>query len=53
MELEKKSVLGQYIENLTKYNMTIDDLIGIMAELLIGGIDTVKSKKNSRKIFKH
>ena len=41
LALEKKSVLGEYIDNMDKHNLTIDDLIGTMAELLIGGIDTV------------
>lgn len=37
----KQTVLGQYLEKMDKYNLTIDDIIGTMAEILIGSIDTV------------
>ncbi len=40
----KQTVLSQYLENIdNKYNLTIDDVISIMAELLIGSIDTTSA----------
>jgi len=38
--LLKQTVLSQYLDKIDKYNLTIDDVISIMAELLIGSIDT-------------
>jgi cytochrome P450 len=40
----KQTVLSQYLEKIdNKYNLTIDDVISIMAELLIGSIDTTSA----------
>jgi cytochrome P450 len=39
----KQTVLSQYLEKIDKYNLTIDDVISIMAELLIGSIDTTSA----------
>ena len=39
----KQTVLGQYLDKMDKYDLTIDDIIGTMAEILIGSIDTVSN----------
>ena len=37
----KKSVLAQYLERKEKYGLKIDDIVAIMGDLLIAGVDTV------------
>lgn len=40
----KKSVLAQYLERKEKYGLKIDDIVAIMGDLLIAGVDTVAKK---------
>jgi hypothetical protein len=37
----KKTILGQYLERKHLYNLSINDVISVMSEFLIGGVDTV------------
>jgi hypothetical protein len=35
------TALSQFLENQNKYNIQLDDIVAIMTDLLLGGVDTV------------
>jgi hypothetical protein len=42
-DINSKTILQQYILNMKKHNLLIDDIIAITTDFLIAGIDTVKN----------
>ena len=40
-ETVKMTALSQFIENQNKYNIQLDEIVAIMTDLLLGGVDTV------------
>ena len=44
---QKNTILCQLLEKMEKYNLNQDDVISIMTDLIIGGVDTVIFVENS------
>jgi len=44
-ETIKMTALSQFLENQNKYKIELDDIVAIMTDLLLGGVDTVNKWK--------
>lgn len=49
---EKRTVLKEFLARKEKYGLTIQDVVSIMTDFLIGGVDTVKFLLKKLKIKK-
>lgn len=45
----KQTILGQYLERKDLFNLSMSDVVSVMSEFLIGGVDTVQTPTHSFK----